>query len=56
MIMIGFFASNNFLEKNHFIKENWNGLNFLPQNASTVGLIDLKILPKENPANENWNT
>ena len=33
-----------FLKKNNFINENWNGLNILVQNASTVGLIDLKIL------------
>ncbi|MBD1172144.1 NADH-quinone oxidoreductase subunit G [Pelagibacterales bacterium SAG-MED05] len=38
----------NFLNKNNFIKKDWNALNFLPQNASTVGLIDLKILSKEN--------
>ena len=37
----------NFLKKNNFINKNWNAFNFLPQNASTVGLIDLKILPKE---------
>ena len=36
-----------FLVKNNFIKKEWNAFNFLPQNASTVGLIDLKILPKE---------
>ena len=28
--------------------KEWNALNFLPQNASTVGLIDLKILAKED--------
>ena len=33
-----------FLIKNNFINENWNGLNLLVQNASTVGLLDLKIL------------
>ena len=37
-----------FLKKNNFITEEWNALNFLPQNASTVGLIDLKILSKED--------
>ena len=31
-------------EKNNLINENWNGLNLLMQNASTVGLLDLKIL------------
>ena len=35
-----------FLKNNNFITKDWNALNFLPQNASTVGLIDLKILPK----------
>ncbi len=34
----------NFLIKNNLINENWNGLNILIQNASTVGLLDLKIL------------
>ena len=38
----------NFLKKNNFINQDWNALNFLPQNASTVGLIDLKILTKEH--------
>ena len=35
-----------FLQKNNFITKEWNALNFLPQNASTVGLIDLEILFK----------
>ncbi len=38
----------NFLKKNNFINKDWNALNFLPQNASTVGLIDLNILPRED--------
>ena len=38
----------NFLKNNNFISKEWNALNFLAQNASTVGLIDLKILSKEN--------
>ncbi len=33
-----------FLIKENLINENWNGLNILVQNASTVGLLDLKIL------------
>ncbi len=33
-----------FLINNNFINENWNGLNILIQNASAVGLLDLKIL------------
>ena len=38
----------NFLKANNFITKEWNAFNFLPQNASTVGLIDLKILAKED--------
>ena len=38
----------NFLKKNNFINKDWNAFNFLPQNASTVGLIDLNIVPKED--------
>ncbi len=41
----------NFLQKNNYLTKDWNALNFLPQNASTVGLIDLKILTKENEEN-----
>ena len=37
-----------FLKKNNFINKDWNALNILVQNASTVGLIDLKIFPNEN--------
>ena len=33
-----------FLIKNNLMNEKWNGLNILVQNASTVGLLDLKIL------------
>ena len=36
-----------FLNENNFISKDWNALNVLVQNASTVGLIDLKILPDE---------
>ena len=38
----------SFLKVNNFITKEWNAFNFLPQNASTVGLIDLKILAKED--------
>ena len=38
----------NFLKKNSFINKDWNAFNFLPQNASTVGLIDLNVVPKED--------
>ncbi len=44
----------DFLKKNNHIKEGWNAFNFLPQNASTVGLIDLKILPKEEEDNYSF--
>ena len=37
----------NFLKTRKFINKDWNAFNFLPQNASTVGLIDLNILPSE---------
>ena len=34
----------NFLMNNNFINDEWNALNILVQNASTVGLLDLKML------------
>ena len=37
-----------FLKNNNFIRKEWNAFNFLAQNASTVGLIDLKVLSKED--------
>ncbi len=37
-----------FLKKNNFINKEWNAFNILTQNASTVGLIDLKILAKHD--------
>ncbi|MAV05521.1 MAG: NADH-quinone oxidoreductase subunit G [Candidatus Pelagibacter sp.] len=40
----------SFLLKNQLISEKWNALNILPQNASTVGSIDLKFM---NYSNEN---
>ena len=40
-------AFKKFLKKNNFINKDWNAFNFLPQNASTVGLIDLNILSEE---------
>ena len=36
-----------FLVKNNLIKTDWNSLNILIQNASTVGLLDLRILANE---------
>ncbi len=42
-----FEALKNFLLNNNLINENWNSLNILTQNASTVGLLDLKILQTE---------
>ena len=40
----------NFLFKSGLITKDWNALNILPQNASTVGSIDLKLMSynKEN--------
>ena len=43
-----FEETKKFLKKNNFINKDWNALNFLPQNASTVGLIDLKILSEDS--------
>jgi len=37
-----------FLLKNNFINENWNALNILIQNASTVGCLDLKFFSSKN--------
>ena len=37
----------NFLAVNGFINENWNALNILIQNASTIGGLDLKILKND---------
>ncbi len=44
----------NLLKKNNFINKDWNAFNFLPQNASTVGLIDLKVLPKDDEENYSF--
>ena len=41
----------DFLSKNNFLNKEWNALNVLIQNASTVGLIDLKILSDNNNKN-----
>ena len=38
----------NFLIKNNFINENWNALNVLIQNASTVGALDLGFFNSKN--------
>jgi len=43
-----------FLINNNLINENWNALNILIQNASTVGLIDLKVLPTEKENNSSF--
>jgi len=37
-----------FLLKNNFINENWNALNILIQNASTVGCLDLNFFSSKN--------
>ena len=44
----------NLLKKNNFSNKEWNAFNFLPQNASTVGLIDLKILPPEDEEKKSF--
>ena len=43
-----------FLVNKNLINENWNALNILVQNASTVGLLDLKILPIEKEDNSSF--
>ena len=43
-----------FLVNNNLINKNWNALNILTQNASTVGLLDLKILPTEKEDNSSF--
>ena len=43
-----------FLIKNNLTNENWNGLNILVQNASTVGLLDLKILQGKNAKSSSF--
>ena len=41
----------DFLFNNNFITEEWNALNILVQNASTVGLLDFKMLSQNNDNN-----
>jgi len=41
----------DFLTNNNFINEEWNSLNVLTQNASTVGLLDLKMTSQQNDNN-----
>ena len=41
----------NYLINNNFINEEWNALNVLVQNASTVGLLDLKMLSHQEENN-----
>ena len=38
----------NFLSQKKLISKDWNALNILIQNASTVGALDLKIINKKN--------
>ena len=49
-----FEGCKNLLKENNFINKEWNAFNFLPQNASTVGLIDLKILPAEDEEKKSF--
>ena len=41
----------NYLLNNNFINDEWNALNILSQNASTVGLLDLEMLSYTNENN-----
>jgi NADH-quinone oxidoreductase subunit G len=40
-----------YLTNNNFINAEWNALNILVQNASTVGLLDLKMISQDNNNN-----
>ena len=40
-----------YLKDNNFINKEWNALNVLSQNASTVGLLDLKMLSQKKDNN-----
>ena len=46
--------TKKFLVENNFIHENWNALNILPQNASTVGAIDLGFFEISEKNNFNF--
>ena len=41
----------DYLLNNNFINQEWNALNILAQNASTVGLLDFKMLSQNNDNN-----
>ena len=41
----------HFLMSNNFINEEWNALNILLQNASSTGLLDLKIISQQDDNN-----
>ena len=43
-----------FLNNNNLNNENWNALNILVQNASTVGLLDLNILQYQKENNSSF--
>ena len=44
----------SFLIENNLINKDWNALNILIQNASTVGLLDLNILSDQNGDDFNF--
>ena len=46
-----FEETKEFLKNNNFITEEWNALNIMIQNASTVGLIDLNMCNTEENNN-----
>ncbi len=43
-----------FLFKNNFINKNWNALNILIQNASTIGCLDIKFFSSESVSQSNF--
>ena len=44
----------HFLYENGFINENWNALNFIPRNASTIGCLDLNFFKEKNSENNEF--
>ena len=41
----------HYLIKNNFISDEWNALNILPQNAATVGALDLNLISQNDNNN-----
>ena len=41
----------HYLIENNFISDEWNALNILPQNAATVGAVDLNLISQNDNSN-----